>query len=324
MRINTSHMETYQDCKTAVRTTEGLSREFEIGVDLHQGSALSPLLFAVIIDVLSEHLRAENLWELLFADDLAIMADSEEQLHERLLKWQECLEKYGLKMNVKKTETMVCSKNGEEQVNSRDMHGEKLKQVKSFKYLGSLINNKGGCEKEVQARVSASLMKWREVKTVLNDKRMPMRLKAKIYSTMVRPVMTYGSECWGLKKKDERKLNTTEMRMLRMMLGVSLKDKLGNEEVRRRTTVNSVETIVERSKLRWYGRLLRKNEKEVIRQAWEEPIKGKRSRGRQLKRWKDGLRERLEELGLKEQDAQDRQKWRRGIVATDPQLGDKV
>ena len=42
------------------------------------------------------------------------MADSEEQLQERLLKWQECLEKYGLKMNAKKTETMVCSKNREE------------------------------------------------------------------------------------------------------------------------------------------------------------------------------------------------------------------
>ena len=65
-------METWQDCKTAVRTIEGLSREFEIGVGLHQGSALTPLLFAVIINVLSEHLRAENLWELLFADDPAI------------------------------------------------------------------------------------------------------------------------------------------------------------------------------------------------------------------------------------------------------------
>ena len=225
-------------------------------------------------------MRAENLWELLFADDLAIIADSEEKLQERLWKWQECLEMYGLKMNAKKTETMVCSKSGEEQVNIRGSHGEELKQVKSFKYLGSLIhNNKGGCEKEVQARVSVSWMKRREVTTVWNDKRMLTRLKAKIYTTMVRPVMTYGSECWGLKKKDERKLNTTEMRMLRTMLGVTLKDKLRNEEVRRRTAVTtSVVTIVERSKLRWYGHLLRKNEEKVVRQAWEEPIKGKGSR----------------------------------------------
>ena len=77
--------ETYRNAKTAVRTAGGVSREFEIKVGLHQGSALSPLLFAVIINVLSEHLLAKNLWELLFADDLAIMADSEE-LQERLIK----------------------------------------------------------------------------------------------------------------------------------------------------------------------------------------------------------------------------------------------
>ena len=95
-----------------------------------------------------------------------------------------------------------------------------------------------------------------------------MILKAKIYTTMVKPVMTYSSECWGLKKKDERKLNTTEMRMLRMMLGVTLKYKLRNEEVRRRTTVTtSVVTIVERSKLRSDGYLLTKDEEEVVRQV---------------------------------------------------------
>ena len=63
---------------------------------------------------------------------------------------------------------------------------------------------------------------------------------------------------------------------------------------------------------------------EAVRQALEEPIKGKRSRGRQLKRCKDGLRDRLQELGLKEQGSQDRQKWKRGVVVTDPQLSDKV
>ena len=57
-----------------------------------------------------------------------------------------------------------------------------------------------------------------------------------------------------------------------------------------------------------------------MRQAWGEPIKGKRSRGRQLKRWKDILRERLEELGLKEKDVQGKQKCKRGIKATDLQL----
>ena len=89
-----------------------------------------------------ENLRAEQLWELLFADDLAIIADWEKQLQQRLLKWPENLEKYGLTMNEKKTETLECCKNGDEQVGIKDAHGEEMKQVKSFKYLGSLMNNK--------------------------------------------------------------------------------------------------------------------------------------------------------------------------------------
>ena len=313
-------METYKESKTAVRTARRMSREFEIRVGLHQGSALSPLLFAIVIDVLSEHLRAEDLWELLFADDLAIMADSADQLQERLVRWQESMERYGLKVNAKKTEVLVCSKKGDEKVTIRDRHGEKLKQVNGFKYLGSLVADKGGCEKEVQSRVNASWLKWKEVKPIITDKRIPMRLKAKVYTTVVRPVLIYGSECWGLKKKDQRKLLTTEMSMLRKMLGVTLRDKIRNEEVRRRTTVmTSVVTVVEQNKLCWYGHVLRKEKEDVVKQAWEEPVRGKRSRGRQLKRWKDGLRERLEELGLREQDAKDRQRWKRGIMATDSQ-----
>ena len=78
---------------------------------------------------------------------------------------------------------------------------------------------------------------------------MPAKFKAKIYTTVVKPVMTYGSECWGEKEKEGRKLNTTEMRMLRMMLSVTLKDNLKNEEARRRTTARtSLVKIIEPSK----------------------------------------------------------------------------
>ena len=55
-------IETYKESKTAMRTAQELSRELEIRVGLHQGSALSPLLFVIVIDVLSEHLRTEDLW----------------------------------------------------------------------------------------------------------------------------------------------------------------------------------------------------------------------------------------------------------------------
>ena len=54
---------------------------------------------------------------------------------------------------------------------------------------------------------------------------------------------------------------------------------------------SSVVLVIEVNKLRWYGHMLKKSEDEVVRQAWEVPVKEKRSRGRQPRRWSDGLRE---------------------------------
>ena len=85
--------ETYRNTKTAVRTEANSSREFCISVGLHQGSALSPLLFAIIVDELTRELRGEEIWELLFADDLAVMNRKKRGLQKRLKRWQRCLEK---------------------------------------------------------------------------------------------------------------------------------------------------------------------------------------------------------------------------------------
>ena len=76
--------------------------EFCISVGVHQGSALRPLLFAIIVDELTRELRGEEIWELLFADDLVVM-NKKRGLQKRLKRWQSCLKKGGLKMNVAKT-----------------------------------------------------------------------------------------------------------------------------------------------------------------------------------------------------------------------------
>ena len=86
----------------------------------------------------------------MFADDLVVMADSEEQLQERLVKWQECLEYFGLKMNAKKTKTIVYYKKGGTKV---ERNKEELNQMESFRYLGSVIYESEECEWDMQVRV---------------------------------------------------------------------------------------------------------------------------------------------------------------------------
>ena len=83
------------------------SEEFWVRVGVHQGSAPSPLIFAIVIDVVTEHAREGLLNEILYADDLVLMKESLDDLKERLQRWRSALEDKGLKVNVGKTKMMV-------------------------------------------------------------------------------------------------------------------------------------------------------------------------------------------------------------------------
>ena len=63
----------YDVSTTAMRCTVGVRERFEVKVGLHQGSALSPCLFAMLMDRMTDEIREEALWTMMFADDIAIM-----------------------------------------------------------------------------------------------------------------------------------------------------------------------------------------------------------------------------------------------------------
>ena len=75
---------------------------------MHQGSVLSPLLFIIALEALSREFREGLLMELLYADDLVLMAESEELLLEKLRKWKNGMEATGLRVNAGKTKVMQC------------------------------------------------------------------------------------------------------------------------------------------------------------------------------------------------------------------------
>ena len=74
---------------------------------VHQGSVLSPLLFILVLEALLRQFRTGVPWELLYADDLAVMVDSLEECIARLKVWKEGMERKGLRVNMKKTKLMV-------------------------------------------------------------------------------------------------------------------------------------------------------------------------------------------------------------------------
>ncbi|KAK3518615.1 hypothetical protein QTP70_005532 [Hemibagrus guttatus] len=74
----------YERSRTVVRCAVGQTEEFKVEVGVHQGSALSPFLFAMVMDQLSEEVRQESPCTMVFADDIVICSDSREQVEENL------------------------------------------------------------------------------------------------------------------------------------------------------------------------------------------------------------------------------------------------
>ena len=70
---------------------------------MHQGSGLSPLLFVIVMEAISREFRVALQWELLYADDLAVIAETQEELINRLNEWKDNVESKGTRVNMNKT-----------------------------------------------------------------------------------------------------------------------------------------------------------------------------------------------------------------------------
>ena len=218
----------YEGSETVVRRAIGTIESFKVKVGLHQGSALNPFLFAMIMDRLMNEVRREPPWTMLFADDIVICKETRKEVEQRLESWKYALERRGMKISRSKTKYLcINGGNDKETVKMEDI---KVPRVKEFKYLGSMVQD--SCEREVKKRVQAGWNGWKRVSGVICDKKLPARVKGKVYSSVVRPAMVYGLDTVAVTKKQVEEMEVAEIKMLRFAMGVMRKDKIRNEYIR--------------------------------------------------------------------------------------------
>ena len=87
-----------------MRSVTGLTKELKVGVGLYQGSALSPFLFAIIMDKLTEDTRKDATRDMLFADDIVMSRQNHRKIGDDLEIWRNAQEKRSLKVGLSKTE----------------------------------------------------------------------------------------------------------------------------------------------------------------------------------------------------------------------------
>ena len=95
-------------------------------------------------------------------------------------------------MKVSQSKTEYLCVNGGNDGETVNMEDTKVPRVKEFKYLGSTVQENGSCQREVNRRVQAGWNRWRKLSGVICDKRLPARVKGKVYSSVVKPAMVYG------------------------------------------------------------------------------------------------------------------------------------
>ncbi|KAK3535973.1 hypothetical protein QTP70_022853 [Hemibagrus guttatus] len=308
--------EMYERSRTVVRCAVGQTEEFNVEVGLHQGSALSPFLFAIVMDQLSEEVRQESPWTVMFADDIVICSESREQVEENLERWRFALERRGMKVSRSKTEYMCV--NEREGSGTVRLQGEEVKKVQEFKYLGSTVQSNGECGKEVKKRVQAGWNGWRKVSGVLCDQKISARIKGKVYRTVVRPAMLYGLETVSLRKRQESELEVAELKMFRFSLGVTRLDRIRNEYIRGTAHVGRLGDKVREARLRWFGHFQRRDSEYIGRRMLDMGLPGRRQRGRPKRRYMDVINEDMKLVGASVEDAEDRDRWREMIRCGDP------
>ena len=161
-----------------------------------------------------------------------------------------------MKINVKKTKTMVVSRTGGGVVDIK-LDGQKIEQVKKFRYLGAMISEDGRCIDDVKGRIGMAKEAFNKRKELLT-KSMNKDIKKRMVKSLVWPVALYGCETWTMRKEEMDRLAAFEMWIWRRMEKISWTEKKSNEEILRLVGEERcmLEVIAKRKKA-WIGHVVR-------------------------------------------------------------------
>lgn len=314
----------YMSNSAQVRIDGNLSNQMATRKGVRQGCVLSPMLFNIYSEFVMRHvldnwhggitIGGSKISNLRFADDTTLIAASQEELLALLSNLEQHSAAYGLSINYNKTKVMIVDR---EHNNYPEMKSVgRCQVVQSFVYLGSLIENSGGCENEIRRRIQQARAAMTKLTKIWRDNNITRSTKMSLVQTLVFSIFLYASETWTIKKVDRAHIDAFEMWAWRRMLripytahrtNVSILNELGNPK--------RLSSIVFTRILTFFGHIHRSDNMEKLVVQGHAP--SGRRRGRSPTRWVDATKQLMDVSVTKATElTRNRERWRATISKT--------
>ena len=142
-------------------------------------------------------IAGRNINNLRYADDITLMAETEEELKSLLLKVKEEREKVGLKLNILKTKIMASGP-----ITSWQIDGKTVETVSAFIFLGYKITADGDCSHEIKRRLLLIRKVMSNLDSILKRRDISLPTNVHLVKAMAFPVVMSGCESWSIKKAE--------------------------------------------------------------------------------------------------------------------------
>jgi len=311
-----------------------LTNSFQVRTGVRQGCLLSPFLFLLAIDWIMKTATSQRrngiqwtLWEQLddldFADDLALLSHSQQQMQDKTNVVAALSSQVGLNIHKEKTKVIKINSTSTERIT---LNGSPLEESQSFTYLGSIIDQQGGTVADVKARIGKARAAFIQLKNIWASRELSMTTKVRLFNSNVKSVLLYGAETWRTTKTTIEKVQTFINSCLRRILKIRWPDTISNANLWERTCQLPAEEEIKKRRSGWIGHTLRKLPTSVTRQALKWNPQGKRKRGRPRNTWRRDFEADTAKMGYTwnqlERMAQDRRLWRSLFGGPYPSRGD--
>lgn len=259
-----------------------------------------------------------QLEDLDYADDIALISTNHGQMQKKTDKLTEAAQRVGL--NISKSKTRILKINCKKNNSIKCQNGQDIHETNEFTYLGACVSADGGADKDIERRLCKAKTTFRKLRKVWSYKQYSKKTKIKLFNTLVKPVILYGSETWKANAKDYEKLDSFQYQCLKRIQGIFWPYIISKEELQRETGSAPMSREVRRRRWKFLGHVLRMPQDHhcVIALTWSPDSKRKVATPKTT--WRRSIEKERSEAGWKSWEeariiARDRDRWKRSIKA---------